>query len=107
MNVIAVVRKGKSFLMVHNPNRGWEFPGGKVRVGEDCAAAALRELEEEAGVLGVIEKRLPDLSGLCIYLVKFAGWCCEGEFRAQFFMVLPDELSYPVKEAERILSFVP
>ncbi len=30
----------------------WEFPGGKIEVGEAPAAAALRELAEEAGLSG-------------------------------------------------------
>jgi len=29
---------------------GWEFPGGKVEPGEDCASALVRECAEELGV---------------------------------------------------------
>lgn len=39
----------------------WEFPGGKVLEGETVEAAALRELQEECGVSGVVERELPPL----------------------------------------------
>lgn len=56
-NVIAVVKDeaGRDcFLMVRQFRHGfgrcvWEFPGGMVDPGEDPAAAAGRELEEETG----------------------------------------------------------
>lgn len=37
-------------LLVEHRERGWELPGGKVLRGERCAAAMLREGEEEAGL---------------------------------------------------------
>jgi 8-oxo-dGTP diphosphatase len=38
----------------------WEFPGGKIRPGEEAAGAALRELQEETGL--VAERAEPVLS---------------------------------------------
>ena len=56
-NVVAVVADDSGrdcFLMVRQFRHGlgrcvWEFPGGMVDAGEDSAAAASRELEEETG----------------------------------------------------------
>ncbi len=42
--------KGK-VLLVHNPDRGWQFPGGKVELGEDLIAALKREVQEETGIV--------------------------------------------------------
>ncbi len=38
-------------LLVRNPRRGWEFPGGQVEVGESLPQALIREIHEESGVL--------------------------------------------------------
>jgi 8-oxo-dGTP diphosphatase len=40
----------------------WEFPGGKLRPGEDAAAAARRELAEETGLAA---ERLDPLLVVC------------------------------------------
>ncbi len=104
MIVIAVLIKDDKFLMVYNPKRGWEFPGGKVEAGEDCAAAAVRELREESGLVGSVVARLPDVSGACVYLLSYVRRCCSGEFAAQFLEKLPRKLSYTEYEALEILK---
>ena len=43
----------EAWLMVNNIERGWELPGGWIVNGELAEEAALRELFEEAGFLGM------------------------------------------------------
>lgn len=51
-SIACIVTNKKKILIAHRLNKGdmggrWEFPGGKLEEGEDCAAAIKREMKEE------------------------------------------------------------
>tara|TARA_Y100001960_G_scaffold332316_1_gene432381 strand:+ start:3554 stop:3952 length:399 start_codon:yes stop_codon:yes gene_type:complete len=59
------------WMMVRNSQRGWELPGGRIGVGESPDEAALRELYEETGKLGIAKALdLNLIGGGCVVLVK-------------------------------------
>lgn len=54
----AVLREGKLLLIQRQDNHLWGTPGGLVDVGETLAEAAVRELYEETGLQGTVERML-------------------------------------------------
>ncbi len=61
--VAAVIEKRGWFLIGRRPANGmlgrlWEFPGGKVNVGETHAAALVREVGEEVGIEVAVGERI-------------------------------------------------
>ena len=44
--------EGKVMLVKHTYSQGWILPGGGVEKGETLVQAALREIREEAGIIG-------------------------------------------------------
>ena len=61
--VAAVIKKGKLFYVVQRPFKGevggkWEFPGGKIEIGESKEQALARELKEELNIEVMINKSI-------------------------------------------------
>ena len=48
---IFVIQNGKVLLVKHTYVPGWHLPGGGVDTGESPETAALRELQEETGIV--------------------------------------------------------
>ena len=101
------------WLMVKHIERGWELPGGTISETESLDIAALRELFEEAGVLGtatnydenIIEKGTvvrveidedPQPNGWESEDEKISevGWCVD----------IPAELYWGENEVQRLLD---
>jgi len=47
---VAIITKGKEFLIARKQNGKWEFPGGKREHGERIRSSIKREIMEELGV---------------------------------------------------------
>ena len=44
-----VVNRANELLLVKNPRKGWEYPGGIVEPGETLPQGLIREIREESG----------------------------------------------------------
>lgn len=113
---VALVDKGRRVLLAQRPEGKkmaglWEFPGGKVQVGENPEFALMRELEEELGIetreccfspIGFASHAYDDFH-LLMPLFVCRVW--RGEIQAmegqQFAWVKPEDMyDYPMPEAD-------
>ena len=47
-------------LTQHSGHHGWEFPKGHIEIGESAQIAAVREVQEESGVVAEVLKKAGD-----------------------------------------------
>ena len=65
--VAAVIKKEKLYLIVQRNRKKhlglkWEFPGGKVRSGEDFKSALIREIKEELNIKIDVREKIAEES---------------------------------------------
>ena len=100
-SVYTVAFRDGRFLMVYNRKRkGWEMPGGHIRVGESTEEAAVREFEEESGYTVDIVK-IRDLGHCYVCAARLEEKITrDAEMETRMFDTLPDELAFERAEYE-------
>lgn len=81
-------KKGVKILFILDPFSKWAFPKGHIEVGEEKEIAALREIEEEAGIAIKDLKVVKDL-GAMDYWFKEKGDSIHKE--VNFFLIETNE----------------
>lgn len=83
----------KVLLTQHSGHKGWEFPKGHIEIGESSQVAAIREVEEESGVVAEVIEKAGDceyfyyekgervLKKITYYFMKYVG---EGDASTAF-----------------------
>lgn len=93
----------------------WEFPGGKMEVGETPEAALARELQEEIGItvslkdfkpFSFVSMAYPDFHIILLgyHCNRWLGTPCAKEGQGGLEWVMPENLNhYPMREANQTL----
>jgi 8-oxo-dGTP pyrophosphatase MutT (NUDIX family) len=94
---VVISKKGK-VLLVNQRGNSWSLPKGHIEVGEDAKTAAIREIEEESGVI-----RLTFVKPLGSYLRYKIGLDGRDDTRElkhiHMFMFTTDELKLAPQDA--------
>ena len=98
------------------PDGVWALPKGGVGPGEDPAATALREVEEETGARGHVARKLGDIryvftwdgervfKVVSFYLVRYSGGRL-GDLPAAFRHEVAEVRWLPLAEAPKLLAY--
>jgi 8-oxo-dGTP diphosphatase len=103
--VYTIAFRGDDFLMVYNPKRGWEMPGGKLNGGEATQEAAKREYEEESGfAVEIVATQNLGHCEVCAgrLLGKVSGY---HEMESELFSDLPENLAFGREEYEEVVPW--
>ena len=94
----------------------WALPKGRIGAGEDPAATAVREVEEETGARGRLERKLGDVryvftwegervfKVVSFYLLRYTGGRL-GELPAEHRHEVAEARWLPLEEAPRLLAY--
>ncbi len=80
--VIGLIQKGEHLLIQKRPANGllgglWEFPGGKIEVGESSEEALLREIKEETGLVVDLGEKIGTINHAYTHFkITMSAWFC-------------------------------
>ena len=80
--VIGLIQKGQDVLIQKRPTEGllgglWEFPGGKIEVGESGEKALLREIREETGLNVDLGEKIGTINHAYTHFkITMSAWFC-------------------------------
>ena len=102
--VVVIPIRNDGFLMVYNPRRGWEFPGGKIEIGENIFNAAKRECKEEAGIIVENIVKLGEEGNIIFLAGEIKYFLKDHQFERSFFDSIPNRLAFSRNEAKKYIT---
>lgn len=87
-----VTNQKNEVLLVKNPLRAWEFPGGMVEPGETLQEALKREIFEESGIHVIITRFIGIYKNVESDIVNL-DFCCKYESYLYKYNFVVEEIS--------------